>query len=341
MKDECPHFVFVSPYSHGNAMSGARRRTTELCKALQSNGLARVSLLSPWGIDPSTEHILFDAEGGHITRIFKYLKLMYLLKGFRKVHVVSENPIAPFPFNSNKILHVIHDAKFGTDVGRRGKNIALMVHKMSSRICHHVITVSEPEKDRLSEVLELDPDKILVSKNGLSECWFRTAPTKTPDYDLLYVSNFAAHKNHLSLLRACVGSDWKIAFVGSDMGTLKNCIDYASEHNLDCSFMSKLDDNALIDVYDASRVFVFPSKLEGFGIPFVEARSRGLPVVANDIGVFQTLAASLGGSLVNFDHTSKVKHVIAEALTLSKWVPDEIVGYRWEKIAKDFVDSVT
>ncbi len=339
MNDDLPSFVFVSPYRHGNAMSGARRRTTELCKALQNEGLARVVVLSPWLIDNSTAHISFNAEGGPISRMLKYIKLMYLLKRFRNAYIVSEYPIAPLPINANKILHVIHDAKFATDVGRKGRNLTLAVHKISSRICHHVITVSEPEKKRLSDVLELDPKKIVVSRNGLSEEWFRKLPQKEPEYDLLYVSNFAPHKNHLGLLKACVGSNWRIAFVGSDMGTLESCIDYAAENNLQCSFLSKLSDDELIEVYDASRVFVFPSKLEGFGIPFIEARSRGLPVVANDIDIFRALTDSLHGTLVDFENPSEAKSKIAHTLKLAKCVPDNISDYRWGKIAKDFFKS--
>lgn len=340
MHDNLPNFVFVSPYTHGNVMSGARRRTTELCKALQESGLARVTLISPWRIDPSIDHIPFDAEGGHLLRLLKYIKLMFLLRRFRKSYIVSENPIAPLPFRNNRVLHVIHDAKFATDVGRRGKNIALMVHRISSRICHRVITVSAAEKTRLAEVLNLDREKIVVSQNGLSEEWFRENPKTELKYDILYVSNFAPHKNHFNLLKACVGADWRIAFVGSDMGTLQSCKDYALENNLDCRFFSKLSDNELIDVYDASQTFVFPSKLEGFGIPFVEARSRGLPVVANNIDVFRTLAESLQGTIVDFENAAKVKQAILENLKVSKTLPDNISKYRWKKIAEDFVKAV-
>lgn len=318
-------------------MSGARRRTTELCKALQNTGQATVTVLAPWRIDTSTNHIPFDAEGGALSRILKYVKLMYLLKRFQNSYIVSENPIAPLPFRSNKIFHVIHDAKFATDAGRPGKNLALKVHRISSRICHHVVTVSEAEKNRLSKVLELDSKKIFVSKNGLSEEWFRKSENRATEYDILYVSNFAPHKNHLNLLKSCVGTEWRIAFVGSDMGTLQSCKDYVSENKLRCTFLSKLSDSELIDIYDASRIFVFPSTLEGFGIPFIEARARGLPVLANDIEVFQSLALSLQGTVVNFERPADVKGAIESTLQSSKNVPDTIFDYRWGKIAEDFI----
>jgi glycosyltransferase involved in cell wall biosynthesis len=44
-----------------------------------------------------------------------------------------------------------------------------------------------------------------------------------------------------------------------------------------------LDDAALRDLYSASRVFVYPSLYEGFGLPPIEAMACGAPVIVSDI----------------------------------------------------------
>jgi glycosyltransferase involved in cell wall biosynthesis len=49
-------------------------------------------------------------------------------------------------------------------------------------------------------------------------------------------------------------------------------------------------DAEIAQIYSASRALVLPSLLEGFGLPLVEARARGCPVIASDLPVFLELA---------------------------------------------------
>jgi glycosyltransferase involved in cell wall biosynthesis len=46
---------------------------------------------------------------------------------------------------------------------------------------------------------------------------------------------------------------------------------------------------------------VLPSLFEGFGLPLVEARTRGCPVIASNLPVFAELA---DGGVTTFDRTS-------------------------------------
>jgi len=43
-------------------------------------------------------------------------------------------------------------------------------------------------------------------------------------------------------------------------------------------------------IYGRCRALVFPSLMEGFGLPLVEARTRGCPVIASDLPVFMEVA---------------------------------------------------
>jgi glycosyltransferase involved in cell wall biosynthesis len=49
-------------------------------------------------------------------------------------------------------------------------------------------------------------------------------------------------------------------------------------------FMGFAPEDKLVHIYDRFDVFVFPSLYEGFGIPIIEAQSRGLPVIIYENG---------------------------------------------------------
>jgi len=53
---------------------------------------------------------------------------------------------------------------------------------------------------------------------------------------------------------------------------------------------SNLSDAELDFLYSNASALVFASKAEGFGLPIVEAMTRGLPIICSDIPIFRELA---------------------------------------------------
>ncbi len=60
-------------------------------------------------------------------------------------------------------------------------------------------------------------------------------------------------------------------------------------------------DSEILALYENCRALVLPSLFEGFGLPLVEARTRGCPVIASNLPVFAELA---DGGVTPFDCTS-------------------------------------
>lgn len=61
--------------------------------------------------------------------------------------------------------------------------------------------------------------------------------------------------------------------------------------------LGKVDDETLLDWYQAADVVVVPSLYEGFGLPVLEAMACGTPVVCSDIPVFNEISGSTGVAL--------------------------------------------
>src|SRR5690606_19013469 len=64
---------------------------------------------------------------------------------------------------------------------------------------------------------------------------------------------------------------------------------------------NQINDKGLEYAYANARALVFPSHVEGFGLPLVEAMQRGLPAMASDIPVFREVGRDF---MVYFDLTT-------------------------------------
>jgi glycosyltransferase involved in cell wall biosynthesis len=57
-------------------------------------------------------------------------------------------------------------------------------------------------------------------------------------------------------------------------------------------WLNDVDDRNLALAYRKATALIFPSLVEGFGLPLVEALDQGLPVLASDIPVFREIVGA-------------------------------------------------
>lgn len=109
-------------------------------------------------------------------------------------------------------------------------------------------------------------------------------------HDFIYVSSGEVHKNHLRLVKA-----WKIlakegvfpslclTLNGEKYKHLLSKIDQAKNEfglKIDNIFVS--DRKSYIKQLQGAQALIFPSLMESFGLPLVEAREAGLPILASE-----------------------------------------------------------
>lgn len=117
----------------------------------------------------------------------------------------------------------------------------------------------------------------------------------------LMVSTIEPRKNHVYLLNAFErlwdeGSDVALCFVGKIGWKTERLIERVRQHpqlNKRLFMFNDLSDRELEHCYSHSRALVFPSYVEGFGLPLVEAMQRGLPAMASDIPVFREIGGEV------------------------------------------------
>lgn len=113
----------------------------------------------------------------------------------------------------------------------------------------------------------------------------------------LMVSTIEPRKNHRYLLDAfellwAQGSDARLCIIGKIGWKCEALVERVKRHpqlGKRLFMFNRINDKSLEYAYANARALVFPSYVEGFGLPLVEAMQRGLPAMASDIPVFREI----------------------------------------------------
>jgi len=117
--------------------------------------------------------------------------------------------------------------------------------------------------------------------------------------------------------------------MGWKVEALLRRIEQHPEKNVRLFWWSDLSDDELLYCYGNAKMLLFPSFIEGFGLPLVESLSNGLPVLASDTPIHR----EIGGEQIGYfdladPHSLKEKLLAIEA----SGIPDSLQvspGYQW------------
>ncbi|AQX81150.1 hypothetical protein BWO91_15275 [Plantibacter flavus] len=144
-----------------------------------------------------------------------------------------------------------------------------------------VLTVSETSKRAIEEWVDDDRVQVVNAGNGLSEAFHPGEAPSTEDSApyFLYVGNLRAHKNVDVVFRALARvPEAKLVVVMNDReGAERRAAELGVADRVEVR--SGLTDPELADLYRGAVATVFPSLVEGFGLPAVESIACGTPVI--------------------------------------------------------------
>lgn len=158
------------------------------------------------------------------------------------------------------------------------------------------------------------------------------------DKYFLYVGNAYPHKNLEVLLESFKDIHGaKLVLVGKDDYFYKRLkqTDLVRSLKGRVVFKTSVSDGDLNTLYKGAQAFVFPSLMEGFGLPALEALANGCPVIVSDIPVFHEI---LGSSAAYFDprDVSGLTKILSAVIQKRPHVNTEIVNnYSWKKMAEE------
>jgi glycosyltransferase involved in cell wall biosynthesis len=155
-----------------------------------------------------------------------------------------------------------------------------------------VLTVSEFSKSQILAHMGIDGTKVFVTPEGVDRRLFQKASRK-PSKLFKILAHGAAdeRKNIPNILKAVKiladqGKKFQVIILGMDEAELK-CTNYMDQVvSLRIGSLLEWAGNVpfemLSHVYAEADMFLYPSRLEGFGLPVLEACSCGVPVIASN-----------------------------------------------------------
>lgn len=144
-----------------------------------------------------------------------------------------------------------------------------------------VITVSETSRIKIREWLSSERIQVVNVGNAVSEKfhWRDTTLPRHSDY-FVFVGNTKPHKNLAVVLRAITkrpSYQLRLVLPTSDVGLARFLVrSHKAERQV--SILSGVSDTELAGLYRGSIALLFPSVVEGFGLPVAEALASGAPV---------------------------------------------------------------
>jgi glycosyltransferase involved in cell wall biosynthesis len=214
----------------------------------------------------------------------------------------------------------IHDLAYRlapeAHLGLLGMGMRVLVPLAAHR-SHRIIVDASSTRDDVRRFLRVSADKVEVVPLGLGSA---RHPVIAPEHELrerlgagdrpivLCVAAMRPHKNLARLVGA-------VALIPADRRPLLVLPGYPTAHGQelrrlagelgvpgDVRFPGWVDASELEGLYAAAACFVFPSLIEGFGLPVLEAMARGVPVACSGRGSLSEVA---GNAALLFDPESE------------------------------------
>lgn len=235
-----------------------------------------------------------------------------------------------------------HLRKLGIEIMKSSKKIIFISYSYKELVLNNYVS-----KKDLKEIQE----KSVVIPNGIDEFWLNNGHIKPKNINkdkirLIQVGKVDKNKNVNTSIKICEelrnqGINTKLFVVGD--GKLLNKLKLQSKNKNYIEFKGKANKEELKKLYDESDIFIMPSQFETFGLVYVEAMTRGLPIIyTRGQGIDQYFEDGVVGfPIVYNDYNEGVKSVKKIMLNYESISTNGLINsksFSWKLIANQYID---
>ena len=299
-------------------LTGIGRYTLEMCRALNKTGIFNLYLYSPAPIN--SEHLKYLDGSSFRIQGFDNIVHRQVWAGLYLPLMARRDEIDLFwgpahrlprllPSNIAKIV-TIHDLVwkyFGETMRPASRLLEKYQMPNSIRSSHHIITVSQSTATAVLKEYEVEPSKINVvypaatlrpdvppfsklSELGIDKPFYLFVGTPEPRKNICRLlkahAGLSTNLKEKAMLVIAGGHGWgdlQLAKVIEDLDISSSVL-----------VTGYVDETVLAALYANTMFLAMPSLYEGFGLPIIEAMSRGKPVLTSNNSSMPEVAGNSG-----------------------------------------------
>ncbi|MDB5002310.1 MAG: putative alpha-glycosyltransferase [Mucilaginibacter sp.] len=324
---------------------GMGKYINDLIYVISEKGINCTGLLSGKADDISKNKIAFGYSNYILWEQFSLAKYINTLNN--ALLFLPYNTGSIFFRNYNSKVLIIHDLIFFESYSSLslkqviGKYYRRLVLPRIVKKVENIITVSHFTKNEIIKKFNIDPARITVIPNSID------LGAANHIVDINKKANFffniggeLGHKNIKNLLKAFAlftktySEEYRLKIIGiRDSTTLRSYKKLALNLKIYplVDFLGYQTDDQIAELYRNAKAFIFPSKIEGFGIPLIEAMKYGCPIVCSNTSCFPEIAKDAAAYFDPWDITNmsevmfsvvndinKSKHLVSNGLKVVK-----------------------
>ncbi len=278
---------------------------------------------------------------GKLARTFSFLLPRSDL--FHAIH--QDSPYVPWNQKTQYLL-TIHDLNALSESTQYATG-EFYKKKLQAKIdrAFMVTFISQYTKDQVMKNFKIDLAKTKVIYNGISLTNVSSKPKHVPNRPFFFsVGTVLPKKNfHVLIDLMRIMPEFELVIAGT---TFHHYATSMNEQIKELGLQSRvrlvgtIDEGEKLWYYQNAQAFLFPSLLEGFGLPVAEAMSLGLPLFLSD----KTSLPEIGGDHANYFESfeaESMKAVILDGLaTFSSEKKNQLIErsrlFSWEKAALEY-----
>jgi glycosyltransferase involved in cell wall biosynthesis len=294
-----------------------------------------------------------------------FLELSILCKKL-KLDLLHTQYFIPF-IRPCKVVCTIHDICF-----EHFKNIFTKKEYFRQKILipyaakhsEYIFTVSNHAKGDIIKHYNISEEKVIVTYNAVNNSFHKMGGKELDSNGLrkkfkigaeeyiLSVCNLQPRKNLVRLIKAFVSikkeqpeRKEQLVIVGKRAWMFSDILQVALENSKDVIFTDYVNENDLVRLYNAAKVFIFPSFYEGFGIPPLEAMACGVPVGVSNATSLPEVVGDAGLYFDPFD-SNNIKEAMLRLLddtnlrhSLMDKNRDQVKRFNWKISSEKILET--